>query len=953
MSTRWTLAFGLAAWVGLIGNGGLRRLARAARSWSRPDFWDQELRRLGGIVLAVGSVTGWAVAPDRPRWLVATAVAGVAIAVAGLATDRRVISNRARLAVVTAAAVLVVAGGVRGEVLGSAGIDAVVTVVWIALVTNAFGRLGHADGMAIAIALVAASGVFGVAAGHDAVTATVGIALAGACVALLVYNTRPASLAAGRAGIGFAGFVLAVATVQLDPGTSPPSGLLVPLLLLGLPLADLVGVTASRLWHGVPLRQPRRDHLLHRLRARGWSRGRAIGTLVAAQTLLTMVAVLVGRDLVSVAWALLATAAVTIVLTASAGRDQVAEEGGLPRPRARVAIQLVVGTLLAFGALNALAAWQGYSQMRAGQRALDQALVAGRDGRTEAARSAFGRAADKFGSADAWLGGPLGWSTRAVPVLAENFRAARELAAGGSEVSDAGARLADAAGERLRVRAGTVRVDEVRRITPDIEAAAALLEDVLDEIGDLREPMLVGPVRDRVDEARDELVAAAREADHAVAAAKVAPAIFGADRPRRYFLAVQNPAELRATGGIIGNWGILTADDGQVELDDFLRTRVLNEPGVGLDESSRRLDAPAEFLTRYERFTPAQVWQNLNMSPDFPTVARAITNLYPQATGQFVDGVIAVDPVGLEALLELTGPVLVADWPEPITAENVIDVTLRQQYDAFGLAEREEFLGDVAEAVWEQALEGNLGNPARLAKILGKTGRQGHLQLWFADPEEAALAVRLGVGGAVPRLGSDSLLVTNQNSSANKVDFYLTRRLDYSVRLTPQPGTTRVRANAELDVTLANAAPAGVSSVALGPWDERFEPGEDRSFVSVYTPLAFTAASLDGAPTQLEAATELGRNVFSGYVGVPAGAARTLSVDMRGTVVLAPGGWYELDVVRQPTLWPDDVTVVVEVPDGWRITDAEGLELLSPRRAGAQVSLERTGRMRVRLEPAG
>jgi UDP-N-acetylmuramyl pentapeptide phosphotransferase/UDP-N-acetylglucosamine-1-phosphate transferase len=952
VGARLTLAFGLAAWIGLIGNGALRRLARAARSWDRPNFWDQELRRLGGIVLVAATLTAWAVAFDRPKWLGATALAGVAIAVAGLATDRRLISNRARVAVVTAAAILVVASGVRGEMLGSTGADAVVTVVWILLATNAIGRLGHADGMATTIALLAATGVFGVAAGHDAVTATVGVALVGSCVALLVYNTRPASLAAGRAGLGFAGFVLAVATVQLDPGAGAPSGLLVPLLLLGLPLADWVAVTASRLWHGVPLREPRRDHLLHRLRARGWSSGRAIIMFVAAQTLLTTMAVLVGRELLSVAWALLAAAGVAIMLTASAGRDRVAEEGGLPRPRARVAIQLVVGALLLLGALNALAAWQGYAQMRAGQRALDQALTAGRDGRTNDAAAAFERAAGAFGSADAWLGGPLGWTTRVVPVLAENFRAARELAAGGTEVADAGAQLADAAGERLRVRAGTVRVDEVRRITPDIEAAAALLGDVLDEIGDVREPMLLGPVRDRVDEARDELVAAAREADHAVAAAKVAPAIFGADRPRRYFLAVQNPAELRATGGIIGNWGILTAADGEVELDDFLRTRVLNEPGVTPEESSRHLDAPAEFLSRYERFTPAQVWQNLNMSPDFPTVARAITDLYPQATGQFVDGVVAVDPVGLEALLELTGPVLVDGWPEPITAENVIDVTLRQQYDAFGLVEREEFLGDVAEAVWEQALEGNLGNPARLAKILGKAGREGHLQLWFTDPEEAALAVRLGVGGAVPRLGSDSLLVTSQNSSANKVDFYLTRRLDYSVRLSPQPGATRAHATAELDVTLANAAPAGIRSVALGPWDERFEPGEDRSFVSVYTPLAFTAASVDGAPTQLEAATELGRNVFSGYVRVPAGGARTLSVDLQGTVALAADGWYELDVVRQPTLWPDRATVVVEVPDGWRITAAEGMELLAPRRAGADVSLERTGRMRVHLEPA-
>ena len=45
-----------------------------------------------------------------------------------------------------------------------------------------------------------------------------------------------------------------------------------------------------------------------------------------------------------------------------------------------------------------------------------------------------------------------------------------------------------------------------------------------------------------------------------------------------------------------------------------------------------------------------------------------------------VDGVMSVDPEGLAALLRLTGGVDVADWPETITADNVVDVTLRDAY---------------------------------------------------------------------------------------------------------------------------------------------------------------------------------------------------------------------------------------------------------------------------------
>jgi hypothetical protein len=367
--------------------------------------------------------------------------------------------------------------------------------------------------------------------------------------------------------------------------------------------------------------------------------------------------------------------------------------------------------------------------------------------------------------------------------------------------------------------------------------------------------------------------------------------------------------------------------------------------------SARHIDVPSDFIQRYGRFFPAQEWRNLNMSPDFPTIGKAIANLYPQSGGAPVDGVIAVDPIGLRSLLQLTGPVVVQGWPDPITADNVIDVTLRQAYDVFGAGrgQRVEFLGEVAEAVWKRATQMRLGSPARLARILGGTGRQGHLQLWFADPKEEALALRLDVGGAVPPVRSDSLLVTTQNTSGNKVDYYVTRHMTYTVQLFPDASVRRARAKGTLTFGLDNGAPAGISSAALGPFYPNLRPGEDQSFVSVYTPLTFRDPTIEGLPTVFESGTELGRNVFSSSTTVPAGTSRTLAMQLDGTLPLAPGGWYTLDLPRQPTLRPDDVSVRVQVPRGWRIAGAQGLEITGPRQAEARIGLDDTRQVRVKL----
>jgi len=101
----------------------------------------------------------------------------------------------------------------------------------------------------------------------------------------------------------------------------------------------------------------------------------------------------------------------------------------------------------------------------------------------------------------------------------------------------------------------------------------------------------------------------------------------GSNAPRSYFLAVQTEAESRASGGIIGNYGIITADDGKLRLTRFGQASPLQTSG---DVARRKLIAPADYIARYGQFEPQYRWANVPMSPDFPTVAKVIEGLYPQ-----------------------------------------------------------------------------------------------------------------------------------------------------------------------------------------------------------------------------------------------------------------------------------------------------------------------------------
>ena len=73
-------------------------------------------------------------------------------------------------------------------------------------------------------------------------------------------------------------------------------------------------------------------------------------------------------------------------------------------------------------------------------------------------------------------------------------------------------------------------------------------------------------------------------------AATLLPPMLGADGPRTYLLAFQTNAEARGTGGIIGAFGVVKTDRGEITVDTLATNRDLEEgasPGVDLGPDYR------------------------------------------------------------------------------------------------------------------------------------------------------------------------------------------------------------------------------------------------------------------------------------------------------------------------------------------------------------------------------
>lgn len=945
MAWRAALAFSIAGAAVLVGGAALRATARR-RAWQWP-------RRSGGIVLLVAVPVGLVAATTLTDRVVAVAGGALVLAAVGLLLDSADVPRWTGPAVLVAVAAAVTASGLRFPLGGVPDVDVAWTVIWLVLVTGAIANSGNADGQLPSLAGASALGILALAAfARQSAAAAFSAALLGALCGFLAYNLRPASLYVGRAGALVAGFLLAAGAIWVRPSVRLPDSLLVDVLLVAVFLLDGLVVVVSRLRRRRPMSVRLRDHLTHRLVAVGLRPSRTIALLVSVQVACSVIAVFVGRGVWSPLPGGIVAAVLLVVLTAAAMRARMRERSARGFSwRVRLAVFGVAAFVALAAVAAAASAYSSRSRILRARDAVNAAIVAARNGEPEQAAALFAEAERDFVAADDRLGSVVNVPSLVVPVLGSNMHAARELARIGVDLSRAGRALtAKINADSMRFVDGRVPLETVAAVTPDLDEAARLLAKSNARLRDVETGYLLDELADGIAELREDLAGAARDALRAVAAARVAPLVLGDGQPRRYLLLVQNPAELRGTGGLIGNWGILTATDGKVRLEKLERLITLKNAG---DPRARVLHAPPDYVARYARFEPTESLENVNISPDFPTVASVVADLYAQSAGPPVDGVVAVDPQGLAALLELTGPVRVPGWPAPIDAGNVVDVTLRDAYAAFAeTPERADFLGDVARAAIDRATSGDLGSLARLSKVLGKAAHEGHIIVWFAEPEAERVVERVEVSGRVPAPRGDSLLVSTTNAGANKLDYYLQRAIGYAVTVTPSADLREAHAQGTISVELANTVPpTGVPRIAAGPYEGRpdlFVYGQNHSYLSVYTPLVLAGVRVDGRPAGVEGDVELGRNVYSGYLDVFAQQAAKIELDVAGTVALAPGGWYELTLVRQPTLRPDGVTLRVAVPRGFRIVAADGLRIVDGAAQGT-IDLTRTRTVRVRI----
>ncbi|MDP9091566.1 MAG: DUF4012 domain-containing protein [Actinomycetota bacterium] len=568
-------------------------------------------------------------------------------------------------------------------------------------------------------------------------------------------------------------------------------------------------------------------------------------------------------------------------------------------------LSIALGALLLLGAawivVTGLVATRAARSAQQDLQTIDFYVTAGQLDRIPAVSADLARQASR---AHHLTTGPAWWAAAALPYAGDPLRVVRGSTEAANILADhAVPDVVQLANElrpsRLRPAGNTINLAAMISAAPQLNRVADSLASATRVLAGLPSKTWLGSI-DRV---RSQLAGRLSVIGGYVTAAqrtaKILPEMAGDTQPRRYFVGLQNEAELRGTGGVPGSFAIMVAYHGTVKFTKFASDAVLLPPPTQLIPTG--LEFGSQYDAAWARSQPTSQYVDSNVSPNFPYAAQIWAAMWQRISGEHVDGAIALDPTALSYFLSVTGQTRTANGTI-VSSDNVVSLTQRDAYTAYpDNQQRKDFLVSLTKAVDEKFISG-AGSAQALVQAGARSGTEHRFQIWFADPAVERVLQQSSFAGSLPQSPQPFSAVILNNAAAGKLDYYLARSISYQ---RTGCGSTR---DVLVTIALTNNAPSGLPSYVAGRIDSHAataKSGDNRLLVDYLGSVGaqLLSVTLNGIPTTMGTFTETGHPMFRFDLELPRGTTQTLVVHL-----IEPAGTQPPSIWLQPGVTPAQLT---------------------------------------------
>lgn len=449
------------------------------------------------------------------------------------------------------------------------------------------------------------------------------------------------------------------------------------------------------------------------------------------------------------------------------------------------------------------------------------------------------------------------------------------------------------------------------------------LEALISELGILQGRLstgwqwLPGRFRDKISSFEETVKEKRQVAEDVDKLIPILPEFLGLDGTKRvYMVLLQNENELRASGGFIGSYGILTINDGKwqdLEINDVYQAD---------GQLKGHVEPPAEI----KKYLGEAGWfmRDANWQASFPLASKDIQWFLEKETGRQVDGVVALNLETVKGILGVLGEVYVPDFKEKINQSNLYEeAEYYAENDSFaGSGQKASFLGAVSKQLVEEVKGMNGANGEKLIEILVDLLNRREILVNLNQSAAQQSVASAGWDGAIyqgkctgENCLADYLYIVESNFGVNKANYFLYRNIERSVDIN-ENGISN-----DLSISYENTAKSSA-------W-----PGGDyKNYLRIYVPAASVVtevswSEVDSGEKKIVSGDDLeisnvdGKEEIGFLVTVPVG--KKIKVEVKYTESMALKNLQKFSylsyVQKQSGFGDTGMVTLISVPQDWQI----------------------------------
>jgi len=394
---------------------------------------------------------------------------------------------------------------------------------------------------------------------------------------------------------------------------------------------------------------------------------------------------------------------------------------------------------------------------------------------------------------------------------------------------------------------------------------------------------------------------------------------------RDYLVLFQNENEIRATGGFIGSFGVLTLEEGK--LMDFEIRDIYEIDG----QLKGHVEPPEEIRTHLGE--ASWYMRDANWNPDFVRSSKDIQWFFEKEAGRKVDGVIGINLAVAKEILGVVGEVTVPDFGEKITKDNLYEQAEFYSETKFfpGSNQKASFLGGLGKQLFEEIKILKPEKRLEMVRVMFEVMEKNEMQISLNNAKSAAVIAEAGWDGAIwegkcssasseqaARCVADYVYMVESNFGVNKANYFVTRNVEHKVEISERVIGRVIKINYEN--TAKNTSWPG---------------GDYKNYMRIYLPsnvnLAEISVTDEGGVKKVYSGNELkvrevgGKKEIGFLVTVPILSKRVVELRYSSSVDLTQGEKFSyLNYIQKQSGIGDVVWVsLVSVPKNWQVLQVE------------------------------